>query len=248
MKKTWHDDDRFWKDWRPMMFTEERWTRAPAEADQLVKLLKLRPAARVLDLCCGPGRHSMELAQRGFRVTGVDRTKTYLNDARKLARKHKVDIEFLQADMRKFRRPRAFDAIINMFTAFGYFRKQADDARVAKNMAASLKPGGALLMELIGKERIAKIFTERTWQREPDGALVVEERWLEDNFGWIENRWSIIRKGRTRTYRVAHRLYSAVELIALLKSCGFRRARAFGSLEGAPYDQNAQRLVIVARK
>lgn len=231
-----------------MMFTEERWTRAPAEVDQIVKRLRIKPGARVLDLCCGPGRHSIELARRGFRVTGVDRTRTYLDDARKLARKEKVDVEFVRSDMRRFRRPRAFDAVINMFTAFGYFRRPADDVRVAENIAASLKPGGVLLMELMGKERLAKIFTPRGWHRDPGGAIILEERWVTDDFSWVENQWTIIRKGRTRTYSVEHRLYSAAELKALLRKAGFRRARACGSLDGAPYDDKAERLVVVAVK
>lgn len=248
MKKTWHDDDSFWRDWRPMMFTPERWTRAPEEVGQILKLLKVKPGARILDLCCGPGRHSLELARRGFRVTGVDRTTFYLRDARRLARKEKLDVEFVLADMRRFRRPRAFDAVVNMFTAFGYFKRQADDLRVLKNLFASLRPGGVLLLELIGKERIAKIFNPRTWQRMPDGTIVLEERWLEDDFGWIENVWTMIRKGRTRAHKVAHRLYSGVELRNLLKQAGFARVKVFGNLDGSPYNQDAQRLVLVARK
>lgn len=248
MKKVWHDDDSFWRDWRPMMFTPERWTRVPAEVDEILKLLKAKPGARILDLCCGPGRHSLELARRGFRVTGVDRTKAYLRDARRLARKEKLDVEFVLADMRRFRRPRAFDACINMFTAFGYFRRQADDLRVLKNVFSSLRPGGVFLMDIMGKERIAKIFAPRTWHRMPDGTIVLEERWLEDDFGWIENVWTMIRRGRMRSHRVAHRLYSGVELRNLALQAGFARAKAFGSLDRKPYDQDAQRLVVLARK
>jgi cyclopropane fatty-acyl-phospholipid synthase-like methyltransferase len=246
--KTWHDDDGFWKAWAPVMFPPERFKKAEVEVDQTLKLLKVKPGAAILDLCCGPGRHSVELARRGFKVTGVDRTRQFLAQARKLAAKSKLEVEFVLADMRRFRRPRAFDAVINMFTAFGYFRKQADDLRVLKNVYASLNPGGVFLMELIGKERIAKIFNPRTWHREPDGTIILEERWVEDDFGWIENRWSMIRKGRMRTHTVAHRLYSAVELRTLLKQVGFARVTAFGGLEGTPYDHDAQRLVLLARK
>ena len=246
--KSWHDDDRWWKTWKPVIFPPARFERAVGEVDQILKLLKVKPGAAILDLCCGPGRHAVELASRGFNVTGVDRTRDYLVDARKLARKRKVDAEFVLADMRKFRRPRAFDAAINMFTAFGYFKKQADDLRVLKNLFASLRPGGVLLLDVMGKERIASIFESHTWHREPDGTIILEERWLEDDFSWIENRWTMIRKGRMKTFRVAHRLYTAVELAALFRQAGFTRIKAFGSLGGAPYDQLAQRLVMVARK
>ncbi|MBU1693079.1 MAG: class I SAM-dependent methyltransferase [Verrucomicrobia bacterium] len=246
--KTWHDDDSFWKAWAPLLFTRARLENAPAEVDRILALLKVNPGAAILDLCCGPGRHALEMARRGYRVTGVDRTRAYLAAARRQAAKEKLDVEFVPADMRRFRRTRAFDAVINMFTAFGYFRKQADDLRVLKNVYASLRPGGALLIDLMGKERIAKMFNPRTWHREPDGTIVLEERWLEDGFGWIENRWTIIRKGRMRTYPVGHRLYSAVELRALLKQAGFTRVKVFGDLDGSAYDQNATRLVLVAWK
>ena len=246
--KTWHDDDRFWKAFKKIIFPKERFEHAAAEVDQILKLLRMKPGASVLDLCCGPGRHTVELAARGFNVTGVDRTRDYLADARKLARRRKVDVEFVLADMRKFRRPRAFDAAINMFTAFGYFKNKADDFRVLKNLHASLRPGGVLLIDVMGKERIAKIYNPRTWHREPDGTIILEERWLEQDFSWIENRWMIIRKGRMKTFNLSHRLYTAVELGALARQAGFTRIKAFGSLDGKPYDQDAQRLVLVARK
>lgn len=230
------------------MFPASRIEHTPAEVDQVLKLMKIRPGARVLDLCCGPGRHSLELARRGFVVTGVDRTREYLADAAKRARKEKLAVDFVLGDMKKFRRPRAFDAAINMFTAFGYFERPADDFRVLRNLYASLRPGGVFLMDVMGKERIARIFNPRTWHREPDGTIVLEERWIEKDFTWIENRWTLIRKGRTRTFRVAHRMYSAAELKSLLRRAGFRNVKAFGTLEGAPYDQDAQRLVLVARK
>ncbi len=246
--KTWHDDDRFWKTYGPMMFTKERFEHAPEEVGRILKLLRVKPGAAVLDLCCGPGRHSLELARRGFRVTGVDRTRAYLAQARKLAAREKLDVEFVLADMRRFRRPRAFDALVNMFTAFGYFRKPGEDLRVARNMCASLRPGGAMLMELMSKEILARIFRERDWHEEPDGSIMLEDRKLRSGWGWIDNRWILI-KGRRRTeFRVSHRVYSAAELIRLLKDAGFRTAKAYGDLTGAPYDQNAKRLVVVARK
>jgi len=246
--KAWHDDDRFWKAFKKIIFPKERFEHAPAEVDGILSLLRVKPGASILDLCCGPGRHSVELASRGFNVTGVDRTRDYLADARKLARKRKIDAVFVLADMRRFRRPRAFDSAINMFTAFGYFRNKADDLRVLKNLHASLRPGGVLLIDVMGKERIAKIYNPRTWHRQPDGTIVLEERWLEQDFSWIENIWTLIRGGRVKSFNLSHRLYTAVELRALARQAGFTRINAFGSLGGAPYDQDAQRLVLLARK
>ena len=128
---------------------------APSEVEAALKLLGLKPKGRVLDLCCGPGRHSLELARRGFAVVGVDNTAGYIAEAKKRAKSEKLKVEFVKGDMRCFRRLGAFDAVINMFTAFGYFKNPRDDRRVLENIHRSLKPGGKLLMEMLGKEILA---------------------------------------------------------------------------------------------
>src|SRR5438477_8246873 len=120
MPTRWHDDDRFWKTYAPWMFTDERWASAPAEVDSILKLLALPARAAVLDLGCGPGRHSLELSRRGFSVVGVDRTRAYLAQARKRAKSGKLRIEFVEQDMRRFARPRAFDGALSMYTSYGY--------------------------------------------------------------------------------------------------------------------------------
>src|SRR5204863_7756432 len=136
------------------------------EVDQLTKLLDLDSPAKVLDLCCGLGRHSLELARRGFDVTGVDRTGVYLRRAQKQADSEGLKIEFVQEDMRQFCRPEAFDLTLNLFTSFGYFESPAEDRRVLVNVHKSLQPGGRLVMDMMGKEIIARVFRERDWREE----------------------------------------------------------------------------------
>lgn len=110
--KSWHENDAFWETLAPMVFREQMWANVPLELDGVISLLKISPRARVLDLCCGPGRHSLELARRGFKVTGVDRTKLYLDEAQRQAEAEGLKIEFVQDDMRAFCRPSTFDAAI----------------------------------------------------------------------------------------------------------------------------------------
>ena len=144
MTNPWHDDDEFWDAFQSTLFTPEHWERAPEQVDALLSLAKPEPSARILDLCCGPGRHSLELARRGFVVTGVDRTERYLAVARARADKEGLKIEFVHADMREFVRPSAFDLVINLYTSFSYFRDPAEDRRVLENIHESLVPGGAI--------------------------------------------------------------------------------------------------------
>ena len=103
----------------------------------------------------------MELARRGFNVTGVDRAAQYLGQARQQALEEGLVIEFVQQDMREFRRPGSFDIPLNLNTSFGYFEDPADDLQVLPNIHASLQPGGSLVAKTIVKEVLARIFQER---------------------------------------------------------------------------------------
>ena len=243
----WHERDAFWVKWAPFLFGEQRWQQTPQEVTEIVSLLGIAPGAAVLDLCCGPGRHSLELARRVFAVTGVDVTRAYLDQAGGRAEAEGLSVEFIEEDMRAFRRPESFDAAINVFTSFGYFEDIEDDRRVAANVYLSLKEGGAFLIDLMGKEVLARIFQERHWS-EVDGALVLQELRVCRDWSWIENRWIMIGDGESEEYSISHRLYSAAELKSLLTGCGFDAVEAYGSLSGTPYDTAARRLVIVARK
>jgi len=245
--KPWHEQDTFWKTVAPVLFVERRWSDAPAEVEQLVSLLGLELEAHILDLCCGVGRHSLELARRGFKVTGVDRTQPYLDRASRQAEAEGLEVEFVQSDMRTFYRPDAFDAVVNMFTSFGYFEDPEDDRQVAMNMHRSLKSGGVFLIDMMGKEILARIFSERDWYEE-DGVLILQERKITQNWGWMESRWIIFADDNRTELNLSHRVYSAVELISLLTECGFTQVDAYGSLEGSAYDHLARRLVVVARK
>ena len=244
----WFENDAFWEDTGPALFTEERWQAAVLEVERILELVKLPTEATVLDMGCGVGRHTLEFARRGHQVTGVDRTRRYLDEARKKAAEQDLDIEWIQEDMRHFRRDGAFDLAINMLTSFGYFPDATDDGRVAENLFACLKPGGALVIELMGKEVLARQFRPQDWQEQPDGTMLLEQRSIKDGWGALEMRWIIIRGEDIREHRFELRLYSAAELRGLLEAVGFADVTAYGSLEGIAYDDSAQRLVVVARK
>lgn len=245
---SWHENDDFWDGTAPVLFAEEKLKQAPAEVARILELIELPPGAAVLDMGCGLGRHAREFARKGYRVTGVDRTTHYLDIARRDARRERQEVEWVQADMRTFHRENAFDAAVNLFTSFGYFDNAAEDRRVAENLFASLKPGGYLVMDLMAKEILARIFQPRDWREEPDGTILLEERKITADFSWVDVRWIIIRDERTVEHRFGHRLYSAGELKGLLGDVGFVHRQVYGSFEGAPYDHQAERLVVVARK
>lgn len=243
----WHERVKVWKIMTPVLFPQSRIERASEEVDAITSLAKIKPGSKVLDLCCGVGRHALELARRGFTVTGVDRTRAYLQKANRQAKKEKLKVEFVQDDMRSFCRPKAFDIILNLFTSFGYFEDPAEDRQVIKNAYRSLKKNGILFMDMMGKEIIARIFTKRDWH-ESDGILILEERKVKGNWRFTENRWIIIDGAKRSEVSFTHRPYSAVEIEAILLDCSFQSVEIFGDLEGNPYDHTAKRLVVLARK
>jgi SAM-dependent methyltransferase len=245
--KPWYEQDTFWNTVASVLFTERRWSDAPTEVERVVSLLELEPGAHVLDLCCGVGRHSLELARRGFQVTGVDRTQPYLDRASRQAEAEGLKAEFVQEDVRNFCGPDTFDAAVNLFTSFGYFEDPEEDRQVATNVYRSLKSGGAFLIDMMGKEILARVFRERDWDEE-NGVLILEERKITKNWSWMESRWIIFADNNRAEVNFAHRIYSAVELASLLTDCGFAHVDAYGDLEGSAYDHLARRLVVVARK
>ena len=246
-KREWFDNDSFWRELYPFMFPPKRFADATGEVDKFITLVAPRGKS-VLDLCCGPGRNSIPLAKRGFRVTGVDRTKYLLDKAKAKARVAKVKIEWVQADMRDFVRPGSFHLVLNLLTSFGYFDDKDQDVDVLRNMFVSLRPGGTCVIDVGGKEWLARIFQPTTSRLLPDGTLLVQRHEIFDDWTRIRNEWILIRKGRTKSFRFHHTIYSGQELRERMERAGFADVKLYGDLDGGAYGSNAQRLIAVGRK
>jgi SAM-dependent methyltransferase len=246
-KKEWFDDDSFWIDQYASMFSDQRFAEAAANAEKLVTLVK--PQGRdVLDLGCGPGRFAIPLAQAGFRVTGVDRTAFLLEKARLRADAARIQVDWVQEDMRAFIRPAAFDLIISMLTSFGYFEDRGDDLTVLRNMFTNLRPGGACLIDVNGKEAVARALQPTTDEVQPDGAIVVKRCRVVDDWSRVRTEVIVIRETARRTFKFDVTLYSGRELRDRLESAGFTDVTLYGNLAGDRYGFDAERLIAVGRK
>ncbi len=246
-EKVWHEDDAFWETVSPVLFSAQRWERAEQEVTQMLALLNLPEGAQILDVACGPGRHALELARRGYAVTCIDRTASYLEKVRLQADAEGLALEVVHADMREFVRPGRFHAVLNLFSSFGYFADPRANFKTLKNMHNSLRPGGQLLMDLLGKELLIRHFVARSWSEE-GGVYLLEERRVMDAWRSMNNRWIVINQGETREFTWDMQIYSAVELSDMCKQCGFISLEVYGDLEGAAYDLEASRLILVARR
>lgn len=243
----WYEDESYWDAVKEAMFDEKRWNSARSEIDQILQLVNIPPGSKILDLGCGLGRHSLELSRRGYKVTGIDLCTSYLSEARKKAASENLDIEFIQGNILDFKRVGSFDLIISLFTSFGYFEDMSDNLKIIKNAHDSLIPGGKILIDVVGKEVLARDFKEKDWYDGRD-TLVLEQREIISNWTAIKNKWIIIKNMELKEFSVLLQIYSAFELITILKSQGFSDIKSFGDFCGSKYDQHAKRLIAIGNK
>ncbi len=243
----WYEDDGLWDGLYPFMFSDRSFDLAEEEVNSVLDLAGLEQGD-VLDLACGPGRHATVLARKGFRVTGVDLSSFLLEKAMARARAESVQVDWIREDMRRFVRPEAFDLVMSMFTSFGYFDDRRDDVTVLRNVHNSLRVGGALVMDTMSKEWLARNFQPTTSEELDGGRLLLRRHEIFDDWSRVRNRWTIIEGGKARTFSFQHAVYSGLELKDRLLGVGFSAVQLFGGLDHRTYDLNAARLIAVARK
>jgi D-alanine-D-alanine ligase len=218
--------------------------RTPIEVDRLEVLLALRPPVRILDLACGQGRHTIELARRGYQVTGVDLSTYLLDVAAARARAAKVTMRFVHGDMREPIRGGRFDAALSLFTSFGYFVDEADDRKVLRSAASMLAPSGRLLLEVLNGERERENFEPRQWFSVGKTA-VMEERQLDQAGRRLVVQRTVSTPNARQTDVHAIRIYSGAEVDTALHEAGFNDVRLYGDWNGEPLSPSSLRVLAV---
>jgi SAM-dependent methyltransferase len=224
----------------------ERGADPAPEALAAARLAGCEPGADVLDCPCGYGRHSIPLAGAGFHVVGADRSPVLLEEARRRAGEGEWP-RWVEADHRELPFADAsFDCVLNLFTSLGY-RGEAGDRQTLAEFRRVLRPGGALVVETMHRDRLASIFQPRTWDPLPDGGVLLEERRLDQVAGEIETDFTLIDATGAResiTYRI--RTYAVTELVRLVEEAGFIAIECYGSPDGKELSIDT-RLVVLAR-
>jgi ubiquinone/menaquinone biosynthesis C-methylase UbiE len=216
------------------------------EALAAARLAEVEPPAEILDAPAGFGRHSIPLAEAGFRVTATDRSPVQLEEGRRRA----GDAEwprFVQADFRELPfEDRSFDAIFNLFSSIGY-RGEEGDRRMLSEFLRVLRPGAALVIETLHRDRLMAIFQPRTWDPLEGDSLVAESRSFDHVAGEIETQHIYVVGGSRRDFTYKIRVYTATDLAGMLAEAGFGEIKFFGDYEGAELTRES-RLVVRARK
>jgi ubiquinone/menaquinone biosynthesis C-methylase UbiE len=235
-------DDLYLKTYAPLQSAED----AEALALGAMELAKCEAAADVLDAACGYGRHSRVLARAGYRVIGLDRSSVLLAEARRRS-EGTTWPRWVQGDYRDLPfDAESFDAVVNLFTSLGLFGHE-DDMRVLKEFRRVLRPGGALVLETMHRDRLMAIFQTHDWDALPHEALRLSRRTFDSVEGIIEEALTYWPKGgepTTANYRL--RIYTATELKHMALEAGFLDFQFYGDAAGGPLSRDS-RLVLVAR-
>lgn len=215
------------------------------------RLLGLRAPADVLDLCCGAGRHAVGLAALGHRVVGLDWSRELLDQAGEEAAEREVALTLVRGDMRRLRFVRRFDAAVNLFTSFGYFESEREDASALAGVRRALRPGGKFLRDVLNKEWLMRHFTPTFWQKSPEGEVVRAFNRLrfEPLTSRLENRRTLyLRGGERKETFLRFKVYTLHDLARLLGQAGLRVERAYGGFDGRAYGLDTFRTIVVARR
>ncbi len=226
------------------------------EVDLLIKLADLKPTEELLDLCCGQGRHSLELAKRGFEnVLGVDRSRFLIRLAKKRARHMQLRVNFSEGDARRFKLPESSrDCIFLMGNSFGYFERVEDDLSVLQECKRVLKSEGRMLLDLVDGDWMRNHFEPRSWEWINHNHFVCRERSLSADGRRVVCREVIVHaeRGVLADQFYAERLYTFREIQELLEQVGYLDIACHGNVTpDSPRNQDlgmmAKRLFITAR-
>lgn len=211
--------------------------------------LALAPCSRILDAPCGTGRHSLALAERGHRVSGVDLAEPYINQARDEAEARGLAdrADFTRADLRALPALGAFDTAICLGNSFGYLDHAGDIATLAA-LAGALRPAGRLLLETgAAAESLGPHLQPRLWV-EAGGILMLVERRHDVRAGRLRMSYRFLQAGNWTTRALSQSVYTAAEIVRMMASVGLEARELIGGLDGRPFERGCSRLYIVAER
>ncbi|MDF2653496.1 MAG: SAM-dependent methyltransferase [Paenibacillus sp.] len=219
------------------------------QVKKMIGWLKLPANSHILDLCCGAGRHALALVEAGFRMTGIDLSPHLLNEARKADKNRQIN--WIESDMRHLPEEAdlqgKFDAVINLFTSFGYFEEDEEQIQVLREIRKALKPCGRFMMDLLNEGFVREHLIPYS-KREVNGISISETRSLVN--GFVVKDICIDEEGKpSRHYRERVKLYSLSLMTDMLEGTGLRVDYVYGDYQENVYDAwQSPRMIIVGQR
>ena len=223
------------------------------QVDFLVQKLHLKGTERILDLACGFGRHSLELARRGFSVIGVDITPSYIQFAKEKAQEEGLYADFLCCDIREVQFEQEFDVVLNMADgAIGYLENDTENKKIFTSVSKALRPGGKHFMDIMNGGYADSHFPCRLWEAGQKSLTLSEFEWnrktrimlygqLDFEYGQPIPKPSICEGNPIR-------LYTLAEVTDILSSCGMNVIESYADFDGTPSSDNHIQLLVCSEK
>jgi SAM-dependent methyltransferase len=219
------------------------------EVGFVARVLALPQGSHILDLCCGIGRHSRALARLGLRVSGLDLSEPSLEIAKSKAVGAGLDVEYIHSDMRSIPFRSELDAVVNMYSSFGFLETEGEDEHVVREVASALKPGGRFFLDMSNPLWLFRHYHPQVWAELPDGTVLLEKQTYEVRSGRVVATWRLIRPdGRSDDIHFSMRAYTLPELVNMLHRCSLEPVDVWGGLDGSPYGLDSMRLMLLAEK
>jgi SAM-dependent methyltransferase len=217
------------------------------EADFVQKVLQVTPPAKLLDAPCGGGRHSLALAARGYNLTSVDISPTFLEAARAKANPGPGKVTWEERDMRDLPWPSSVDGAYCMGNSFGYYDDAGNEAFI-RAVARALKPGARFVLNTdYLTEGLLPVLQERAWY-EMGGILCLTSRRYDPADGRLYVEYTTIRDGKVEKWSMSARLHTLREVRRLFEAAGFTNLCAYSSLAQEPFQFGSRQLYLVGTR
>ena len=212
----------------------------------IIKNIEISAKGKVLDLACGPGRHSILFARKGFDVTGIDLSDNLLRVAESSARKEKLDIQFIKSDIRKVELTDKFDLVVNLFTSFGFFETDEDNFSIFRTASDLLKPSGYFVFDFLNSTFLKNnLISESSEDKHHE--KIIQKRRIEGNR--VIKDIIIQHNGMIKTFYESVKLYRCGELHKAIIENGLAIKKTFGDFTGSDFNEaTSPRIIIIAQK
>lgn len=223
------------------------------QVDFLIERLELRGDERVLDLACGFGRHSLELARRGFQVVGVDITPAYINYATEQAKKENLNAHFICSDIREVSFENEFDVVLNMADgAVGYLENEEENLKIFAVVARALKSGGKHFMDIMNGEYATTHFPCKLWDAGEKCLTLSNFEWNEETktltYGQVDFPYGEVLPVPVMEEGNTIRLYSLREIEHIFKKLGMKVCESYADFSGKAASSSCIQLMVCSQK